>query len=115
MPASTLRAALSVVFRWKAWAVQRKVPWRTPGQAHVVIWLRSLRHVKKPKRHGQSAISGLDIFMGEGHLNGTSIMLLLRVLLLSISLSPWYGYMPRRGVAYCTARRSAPGLPSALM
>ena len=43
LPASTLTAALSVASRWKSWAMHRKLPWRSPLQAHVALWLRTLR------------------------------------------------------------------------
>ena len=52
IPVSTLRTSLSVASRWKAWAVRLKVPWRKPSQAHVALWLRTLRSRGPTAPHG---------------------------------------------------------------
>ena len=55
LPVSSLTAALGVVTRWKSWAVQRKIPWRSPKASHVALWLRSLRVRGPTAAHGAFA------------------------------------------------------------
>ena len=43
IPKSSLRGTLSILSRWKSWAVQRRVPWRSPQPTHIALWLRTLR------------------------------------------------------------------------
>ena len=43
LPKTSLRGTLSILSRWKSWAVQRRIPWRAPQPTHIALWLRALQ------------------------------------------------------------------------